>query len=103
MIIARDDRILIRTSGRFILASMIIFYVFERASCNFLRVARRSIFLYRILFDQRKRNNDVKIRSPLVQEFYFIFFILSLINNRNKFLVEALESEFFFVVDVPFL
>lgn len=33
----------------------------------------------------------------------FYFFILSLINNRNKFLVEALESEFFFVVDVPFL
>lgn len=33
----------------------------------------------------------------------FFYFILSLINNRNKFLVEALESEFFFVVDVPFL
>lgn len=75
MIIARDDRILIRTSGRFILASMIIFYVFERASCNFFRVARRSIFLYRILFDQRKRNNDIKIRWS--RNFIFLFYFIA--------------------------
>lgn len=75
MIIARDDRILIRTSGRFILASMIIFYVFERASCNFFRVARRSIFLYRILFDQRKRNNDIKIRWA--RNFIFLFYFIA--------------------------
>lgn len=77
MIIARDDRILIRTSGRFILASMIIFYVFERASCNFFRVARRSIFLYRILFDQRKRNNDVKIRWLWSRNFILFFYFIA--------------------------
>lgn len=77
MIIARDDRILIRTSGRFILASMIIFYVFERASCNFFRVARRSIFLYRILFDQRKRNNDIKIRWLWSRNFILFFYFIA--------------------------
>lgn len=77
MIIARDDRILIRTSGRFILASMIIFYVFERASCNFLRVTRRSIFLYRILFDQRKRNNDIKIRWLWSRNFILFFYFIA--------------------------
>lgn len=101
MIIARDDRILIRTSGRFILASMIIFYVFERASCNFLRVARRSIYFYIESCSIRERGITIlKFVGPGILFFYFI---LSLINNRNKFLVEALESEFFFVVDVPFL
>lgn len=77
MIIARDDRILIRTSGRFILASMIIFYVFERASCNFFRVARRSIFLYRILFDRRKRNNDIKIRWLWSRNFILFFYFIA--------------------------
>lgn len=103
MIIARDDRILIRTSGRFILASMIIFYIFERASCNFLRVARRSIYFYIESCSIRERGITMLKFVAFGPGILFYFFILSLINNRNKFLVEALESEFFFVVDVPFL